>query len=114
MADYTTRQEVMNIIHDLEPEDALSIALSILDAVNARYTIWTADDIDTVLDERHYEADFTDEERAKIKASVLDSYEWRTLNDASEDDWEKINSAVWEAARDHDIDLNRTDTLDAA
>ena len=46
---HTTRQEVMNIIHDLEPEDALSIARSIIDSVEgAQACIWEADDIDTV------------------------------------------------------------------
>lgn len=105
----TAKQEVMNIIHDLEPEDALSIARSILDAVGVQACIWEAGDIDTVLDERHFEADFTDEEREGIKAKVLDSYEWRSLSDATDDNWEAVNSAVWEAARALDIDLNRND-----
>lgn len=109
MADYTARQEVMNLINDMEPEDALSIARSIIDGVGARAVIWQTDDIDTVLDEYFSEVEFTDEEREQIKENVQASYAWRSLEDATDDDWEKINSAVWEAARQHGIDLNRTD-----
>jgi hypothetical protein len=107
--DNTAKQEIMKIIHDLEPEDAIQVARSIIDTFDARACIWVADDIDTVLDERHYEATFTDEERAAIKAHVTSSYEWRVLNDPTEENWESINSAVWQAALDHGIDLNRND-----
>ena len=109
MTDYTARQQVMNLIHDMEPEDAIQVAHSILDAVDARAVIWQVEDIDTVLDERHYEADFTDQEREDIKAKVLDTYEWRGLSDPSDEDWERINTAVWEAALALGIDLNRND-----
>ena len=106
------RKAILTLTADLEPEDALNIAKSILDAVNVRACIWEPDDIDTVLDERHYEADITDQEREDIKAKVLDSYGWRTvLQEPREDDWDTINGEIWEAARSLGIDLNRNDSI---
>lgn len=98
--------QALAIARDLEPEEAMHIARQILHGLpGVVFKIWDADDVSTVLDEYHYEANLTDEQRSGIIADVLASYEWKSLSDARNEEWEDIQTAVQVSMQNRGIDF---------
>lgn len=108
--DFQASQEITNIVADMEPEDALSVLLAIIRGLDGVVvSVFTRQDVIGFLDKYNADAELTDDELSQIADFVTNSREWRSLEDATESDWETIKCAAWDAAGVLGIDLNRND-----
>lgn len=88
-----TQQEIAQALRDLEPEEAMTIVTNWLNEHDVVHTLWVAEDIDTVLEERGVPV----EDRADIIDKAQDTYWWRALGDCTDTDWANVDMAIDEA-----------------
>ena len=71
-----------------------------------KYKLWKREDIEGEIDEyvdlQGNTREFTDEEREQIVQEVFTSYEWETLDEATDEDWETLQQAIEEAVQSID------------
>lgn len=84
--------DIKQALQELEPEEAADIALDFLRGAGYVIKAWQPDDMDAYL------GDVDDEdERARIKGRAENSRYWDALADCTEQEWELVSQAVWEA-----------------
>ncbi len=101
-------QEIRNLAAGLSASDKVQLAASLIDQAHAVAVIWTRDDVVNSIENGGFEdARLTDDEIKRLADTAMGTYEFRTLGEPNEANFETIGEAIWSASHDLGIDLNR-------